>query len=366
MAEEQPPEKTLPRGLINRAGTPTGRGARLPSLRTPRDLTLGGIPKKTFAPNISSRREKKEAGDGPSPSTSKSSERKQSRGRGERGRGRGRGKPEVIQSGGIFSQGPADRLNKTRGSWGTSAESDHIPKPVIKREATAKARTVDDKRILDLLRDDFIDDVGSNEEGLNPVQLPLTTASAVKEEVRVVPPAHKMILEVEGVKVKSEPQSPERVPLKPDLGKKAFRNVPAPETTCQDIFDGVAKLGDAQLLFLQLPDLLPGLPSGRDDAVTGKDAGGSQGAPAQESLGGCRLDDVSEGYIGKLLVRKSGRTQIVLGNVTMNVEMGANCGFLQVSKRAAAAAGSPGDIAILGHVRHRLVCSPDFDSLLAS
>jgi DNA-directed RNA polymerase III subunit RPC4 len=32
----------------------------LPSIRTPRDLTLGGIPKKTFTPNIPARREKKE------------------------------------------------------------------------------------------------------------------------------------------------------------------------------------------------------------------------------------------------------------------------------------------------------------------
>lgn len=40
------------------------------------------------------------------------------------------------------------------GSWGTAAESDHIPKPVIKREVSAKARTVDDKQILNLLRDD--------------------------------------------------------------------------------------------------------------------------------------------------------------------------------------------------------------------
>ena len=31
---------------------------RLPSLRGPRDLTLGGIPKKVFAPNIPVRKEK--------------------------------------------------------------------------------------------------------------------------------------------------------------------------------------------------------------------------------------------------------------------------------------------------------------------
>ena len=51
-----------------------------------------------------------------------------------------------------------------------------------------------------------------------------------------------------------------------------------------------------------------------------------------ERLGLCSLGDFSEGYIGKLQVRKSGHTQLVMGNVALDVTMGTPAGFLQVSK----------------------------------
>ena len=51
-----------------------------------------------------------------------------------------------------------------------------------------------------------------------------------------------------------------------------------------------------------------------------------------ERLGLCSLSDFSEGLIGKLQVRKSGRTQLLLGNVALDVAMGTPPGFLQVGK----------------------------------
>ncbi len=50
-----------------------------------------------------------------------------------------------------------------------------------------------------------------------------------------------------------------------------------------------------------------------------------------ERLGLCSLADFSEGYIGKLQIRKSGHTQLVLGNVALDVTMGTPAGFLQVN-----------------------------------
>lgn len=44
-----------------------------------------------------------------------------------------------------------------------------------------------------------------------------------------------------------------------------------------------------------------------------------------------RLSDFSEGAVGKLIIRKSGKTQLVIGNITMDVSMGTKCGFLQVN-----------------------------------
>lgn len=44
----------------------------------------------------------------------------------------------------------------------------------------------------------------------------------------------------------------------------------------------------------------------------------------------CHLRDLQEGLVGRLLVRKSGRLQLVLGNVTLDVALGTSCSFLQV------------------------------------
>ena len=54
-SEDQSGGGNIPRGLIGRRGTPAGKGARLPSIRAPRDLTLGGVRKKTFTPNLAAR-----------------------------------------------------------------------------------------------------------------------------------------------------------------------------------------------------------------------------------------------------------------------------------------------------------------------
>jgi hypothetical protein len=45
----------------------------------------------------------------------------------------------------------------------------------------------------------------------------------------------------------------------------------------------------------------------------------------------CSLEDFSEGFLGKMRVRKSGKTELVLGNVIFDVSMGVPASFLQVS-----------------------------------
>lgn len=49
-----------------------------------------------------------------------------------------------------------------------------------------------------------------------------------------------------------------------------------------------------------------------------------------KKIGASHLSGFSEGHMGKLVVRKSGRTSLMLGNVVLDVSMGTKCGFLQV------------------------------------
>uniref|UniRef100_A0A8C3KKF1 RNA polymerase III subunit D n=1 Tax=Calidris pygmaea TaxID=425635 RepID=A0A8C3KKF1_9CHAR len=107
------------RGLLGRrpAAPPLTPG-RLPSIRS-RDLTLGGVKKKTFTPNIISRKIKEEPREDV---TVKKEKKERDRDRQRDGHGRGRGRPEVIQSHSIFEQGPAEMMKKKaprrrRWSW---------------------------------------------------------------------------------------------------------------------------------------------------------------------------------------------------------------------------------------------------------
>lgn len=55
----------------------------------------------------------------------------------------------------------------------------------------------------------------------------------------------------------------------------------------------------------------------------------------------CNLKDLREGQIGKMLVRKSGRVQLILGQVTLDVSLGTTCSFFQVCLQSCSTSLSP-------------------------
>ncbi len=181
---------TLPRGLIGRRGGIVNPSTRLPSLRPARDLTLGGVQKKAFKPNLTSAgRKERSQKDGTSKEfvtsdTPRQKVQKSGRGDSSRGRGRGRGRPETIQSHSIFEQGPADRLNKKGGSGyhgrGGDSTSSSSSRP-IKREKTMEE---DSKRMQEILRDDFVSELDGDYADTKycPIHLPLVSALSLKKE----------------------------------------------------------------------------------------------------------------------------------------------------------------------------------------
>lgn len=377
----------LPRGLIGRTGTPSGKGTRLPSIKGPRDLTLGGVQKKVFVPNIPARRNKpseSSASDSASASTPKSNDGKRpnsggsGRGRdsGDRGRGRGRGRgrmsANVIQTHSLFEQGPTEKINKPTGGGdyaysggGRGGSSSSSPKKSVKRERTDE----ETKEVLDnLLRDDFIAGGGFDEEDITlmPVKLPI--------EIKTDPSIKKD--DYTKVKVKSEPMDTDEAndsmrgegqkTSKDEMwkGKTEERQI-----TCSELFTNPLKSEEGQLLYFQLPDMLPGLPITTDEDFkkkkTAEQSDNEKESDLNKKMSGCNLDNFSEGLIGKLVVRKSGRVQLMLGSTYLDVNMGTPCGFLQ-DVASLRVDGDHGDISVLGHIDHRLVCTPDFEMLLDS
>ncbi|KAM6331339.1 DNA-directed RNA polymerase III subunit RPC4 isoform 1-T2 [Alca torda] len=369
------------RGVLGRrpAGPPLTPG-RLPSIRS-RDLTLGGVKKKTFTPNIISRKIKEEPREDV---TVKKEKKERERDRQRDGHGRGRGRPEVIQSHSIFEQGPAEMMKKKAGSWDKTVDmSDFGPSHIINIKKEKRETDEETKQILRMLqKDDFLDDPGLKNDIRNkPVQLPLAHSGWLfKEEATEQedaqpwlpsPKEEKMELDPP-VKVKEEPCDEEHPP-------RALQSKGPPpgfprDVSVAELLQGLSLAGEEELLFLQLPDTLPGQPPTHNAKPIKTELQNEEGQvvvvkqeksqEARQAENTCTLADLPEGQVGKLLIRKSGKVQLVLGKVTLDVTMGTPCSFLQELVSVGIGDNRMGEMIVLGHVKHKLVCSPDFEALL--
>ncbi|XP_064031646.1 DNA-directed RNA polymerase III subunit RPC4 isoform X2 [Pogoniulus pusillus] len=369
------------RGLLGRRpAAPSLSPGRLPSIRS-RDLTLGGVKKKTFTPNIISRKIKEE----PREDVAIKKEKKErDRDRQRDGHGRGRGRPEVIQSHSIFEQGPAEMMKK-KGSWDKTVDvADFGPSHIINIKKEKRETDEETKQILRMLqKDDFLDDPGLKNDIRNkPVQLPLAHSGwlfkeegAEQEDTKPWlpgPKEEKMELDPPAVQVKEEPCDEEPLPkAEPSRGPPDFpRDVPVAELLQRLSLSAE----EEELLFLQLPDTLPGQPPTHDTKPIKTELQNEEGQvmvvkqeksqEARQAENTCTLADLPEGQVGKLLIRKSGKVQLVLGKVTLDVTMGTPCSFLQELVSVGIGDSRTGEMMVLGHVRHKLVCSPDFEALL--
>ncbi|KAG8441122.1 hypothetical protein GDO86_006752 [Hymenochirus boettgeri] len=376
------------RGIVGRRSSTPLTPGRLPSMRS-RDLTLGGVRKKTFAPNIISRKIKEE----PKEQVAVKAERTdRSRDRRGEGPGRGRGKPQVIQSHSIFEQGPAEQLKKKVG-WDGPTESDLGPSHIINIKREKRETEEETKEILRMLENDkFLDDPGLRNDSQNhPVQIPLVHSGWLfreeeeeeEEDIKDVKPVlghlkdEKMELDPSQVKVKEEPMEDDADTWKPGLPLSKTPIVKKPperkDVALPEMLQSLRVSGEECLFFLQLPDTLPGQPPTKETRPVKSEVQSEEGhvllvkdkgQDAQAADDICTLRDVSEGQIGKLVVRKSGKVQLMLGKVMLDVTMGTSCSFLQELVSINVGEARSGEMMVLGHIQHKLVCSPDFESLL--
>ncbi|XP_070820778.1 DNA-directed RNA polymerase III subunit RPC4 [Chaetodon trifascialis] len=361
--------------LVGRRPSAAISPGRLPTMRS-RDLTLGGVKKKTFTPNIIGRKAKEEM---KVDNWQRRERRDGDRGRGLRERGRGRGRPEVIQSHSIFEQGPAEMAMKKKTGFENEREAPSMgPSPIInikkeKRETEEETKEI----LLSLERDNFIDDPFlKSEQRSCPVQLPLAVSGwGFKEEFGATAVKIEKV-EEDGesieppVEVKQEPEETE---IK--RSEAIFKPPPLPEPeVLHDLLYRCSLSKGEELFFMQLPDSLPGQPPTKEHKPVKTEVQSADGQsvllktePQEEEAedNSCNLKDLREGLIGKMLVRKSGRVQLILGHVTLDVSLGTPCSFLQ-ELVSVDTEGRTGDLSVLGNVKHKMVCSPDFEALLES
>ncbi|XP_003445628.3 DNA-directed RNA polymerase III subunit RPC4 [Oreochromis niloticus] len=348
---------------------------RLPTMRS-RDLTLGGVKKKTFTPNIIGRKVKEET----KVEDGQRRERKETdRGRGPRMRGRGRGHQELIQSHSIFEQGPGEMMMKKRGGYESERDAPSMgPSPIINIKKEKRETEEETKEILRKLeRDNFVDDPFLRSEKRScPVQLPLAVSGwGFKDEFSDAPIKNeKKEEDCEPMEPAAEvKQEPEEIEIKKP--EATFRPPPLPEPeVLPDLLHRWSLSKAEELFFIQLPDSLPGQPPTKEHKPVKTEVQSEDGqsvllkTESEEEKAednSCNLKDLREGVVGKMLVRKSGRVQLILGQVTLDVSLGTSCSFLQelVSVNTE---GKTGNLTVLGNVKHKMVCSPDFEALLES
>ncbi|XP_063337873.1 DNA-directed RNA polymerase III subunit RPC4 isoform X2 [Pelmatolapia mariae] len=357
----------LGRALAGRVRTLTSPPppGRLTSLRT-RDLTLGGgfkKTKKTFEPNVHAVRKSKDE----LKEEIHVAPKKERRDRNERrreSRGRRKERPQTIQSHSIFEQGPADSVRKT-GWHGATHLQESATSPVcklLKKERKESKEEDEDEILSKLQRDDFIDDPGlRNDAKLKPIQLPLCQSSS-----------HTLTST-------TRPERPTVFRPQSCAGTSRTERPKSEQPSLVDLLQDLSLSGREELFFMQLPDCMPGRASGaKVDLAPGPAAETPAAKEGKHEVKrtphlqaksavkeGCPvLSQFPEGFLGKLQIRKSGKVELKLGDIIMDVSEGAAFSFLQQLVSVRLCDGRTGDMMVLGNVHHKLVLSPDFQALL--
>nr|XP_020443213.1 DNA-directed RNA polymerase III subunit RPC4-like [Monopterus albus]XP_020443214.1 DNA-directed RNA polymerase III subunit RPC4-like [Monopterus albus]XP_020443215.1 DNA-directed RNA polymerase III subunit RPC4-like [Monopterus albus] len=358
--------RALP-GRVRSLSSPTPPG-RLTSLRT-RDLTLGAAfkkPKKTFEPNVHAvRKSKDELKEEIHVVPKKRREREERR----ENRGRRRERPQTIQSHSIFEQGPADTVRKA-GWRGAVHLHDPTTSPVCKlvKKERKDSKGEEDEMLSKLQRDDFIDDPGlRNDAKMKPIQLPLCQSDSFSKSrtlATTICPENPQFFR------------PQACASQVRAGHSRAEQPKPEQPFLVDLLQDLSLSGREELFFMQLPDCMPCRVSGQKvdptDGSTAEKPGKKEDKRparlhAQEAVvkEGCAvLSQFPEGFLGKLQIRKSGKVELKLGDIIMEVCEGAALSFLQELVSVRLSDGRTGDMMVLGNVQHKLVLSPDFQALL--
>ena len=273
-----------------------------------------------------------------------------------------RPKPNLIQvSGAVFSEGVGSDSNVKK-SWGSrSSSSDRDSKKAMERPKmnlnAVYDKVEEEKKLKELLRDDFIDDLKTGH--LVPVQLPMISTGKVFEDVKVKADPDKPEEITRSVKSKKtnvildsdddEDEAAIGAYTRSSTETKSEKDEKS-DLTIKDLISDQR----GELLFFQLPDHLP-----------------NQTNVKQEEKSKNVLSGLPEGYLGKLQIRKSGKAQLWINSTVFDIEVGTQVGFLQElcvvnANPTLSNEFQKGTMTNLGRVRNRVVTSPAWKELFGA
>ena len=193
--------------------------------------------------------------------------------------------------------------------------------------------------------------------------------------------------------VKMEPTSDDEAPMdldrddsEPTERAVLYMDDDAP---AQNIFglnekNEVVSVADDELLFFQLPSIVPKFEEAKEeseeiekteDAEMEEKVKTEKGAAAalppaakipalEDAMASLELSEMPEGQIGSLVVYKSGKMKLKIGDVLLDVQQGMRSTFLEDIMVVDTESNDAKKIIELGHIVQKFVCMPDMNSLL--
>ncbi|KAI4335232.1 hypothetical protein L6164_013898 [Bauhinia variegata] len=153
------------------------------------------------------------------------------------------------------------------------------------------------------------------------------------------------------------------------LDEEEFGEAAESSTYDENSINSAVELGlleetpEPRMFLLQLPPHLPMI-KGSDAAVGQSVTEGSKPAgEAQAAEKPCSLDQLPDGFMGKMLIYKSGKIKLKLGDTLYDVSSGLNCVFAQ---DVVAVNTAEKHCCVVGELGRHATVTPDTDAILES
>ncbi|KAI8060843.1 RNA polymerase III RPC4-domain-containing protein [Gongronella butleri] len=378
---------------------------RLLSVHGPK--TRGGAAKMKFKPTIPARRNKKEVTASALDQVIKNEGhdrhggdrggrggRGRGRGaRGGRGRGRGRGRGLVVEevtASGIFSLGPSAAASRSRSAMmaSTGAYANYggdVDSSRYDENGADTDMSVLFSSVADTTTPVVVPHVARTAGELEPSDL--TRSGHKIPWLRTKKDSNSMDVDTKAeVKLEAMEDGPTS-----DAGADAAVSAPPQElwemdddAPAQNIFgvnenNKVVSVADDELLLFQLPSVVPNFERSskrklkEEQVEEGADKGkapekslptAAQKATLEEQMSKMSLADMPSGRVGKLVVFKSGKIKLKLGNILFDLDTGMASSFLENVMVVDTESGQGKKAIELGHLVQKFTCVPNMNALL--
>lgn len=135
-------------------------------------------------------------------------------------------------------------------------------------------------------------------------------------------------------------------------------------------------VAEEELLYFQLPTVVPKFEKSKEDIIMEDEVKeevkeendnlppAAKKSTLEEAMSNLELEDMPDGQIGKLVIYKSGKMKMKLGNILLDVNQGMQSSFLENIMVVDHESEETKKAIELGHIVQKFVCAPNMDALL--